>query len=178
MPTTRPLTLEDARRLLELYQANREFLVPWQPTWKPEFLTLDGQRWTIAKLMSDQELGQAIPHVILDGERIVGRVTLSNIVRGPFQSCNLGYWVSVADNGRGHASTAVREITQLGFSELALHRVQAGTLMRNLASQRMLEHNGFKRFGLAENYLQIAGQWQDHVLFQKLATDDTVTKAV
>jgi ribosomal-protein-alanine N-acetyltransferase len=35
-------------------------------------------------------------------------------------------------------------------------------------SQRVLEHNGFLRFGLAPQYLRIAGRWQDHVLFQKL----------
>jgi len=112
-----------------------------------------------------------VAHVILEADRIVGRVTLSNIVRGPFQSCNIGYWISSADNGRGHATAAVAEIAELAFSELGLHRIEAGTLPHNVASQRVLQRNGFERFGFAKRYLQIAGQWQDHVLFQKLAPD-------
>ena len=115
--------------------------------------------------------GLAVDHVILDEDRIIGPVTLRNIVRGPFQSCNLGYWISSADNGRGHATAAVAEIAELAFSELGLHRIEAGTLPHNVASQRVLQRNGFERFGFAKRYLQIAGQWQDHVLFQKLAPD-------
>jgi ribosomal-protein-alanine N-acetyltransferase len=52
---------------------------------------------------------------------------------------------------------------------VGLHRIQAGTLPHNVASQRVLERNDFERFGFARRYLQIAGQWQDHVLFQKIA---------
>ena len=43
------------------------------------------------------------------------------------------------------------------FEEQGLHRIQAGTLRHNLASQKVLERNGFVRFGLAEKYIQIAG---------------------
>ncbi len=46
--------------------------------------------------------------------------------------------------------------------------MEAGTLVHNLGSQRVLERNGFVRFGLAPQYLRIAGRWQDHVLFQVL----------
>ena len=83
-------------------------------------------------------------------------------------SCSLGYWVNQADNGKGLATAAVRETLALAFGELGLHRVQAGTLVDNVRSQRVLEHNGFVRFGLAPQYLRIAGRWQDHLLFQKV----------
>jgi ribosomal-protein-alanine N-acetyltransferase len=52
-----------------------------------------------------------------------------------------------------------------------LHRIEAGTLAHNAASQRVLEHNGFVRFGLAPKHLKIAGKWQDHIMFQRLAFD-------
>jgi ribosomal-protein-alanine N-acetyltransferase len=142
---------------------------PWQPIQASELFTLAGQPAAIEKLLGDHERGLAVAHVVLDQDRIIGRVTLSNIVRGPFQSCNLGYWISAADNGRRHGSATVAEIAQLAFSELGLHRIEAGTLQRNIASQRVLERNGFERFGVARRYLQIAGHWQDHILFQKIA---------
>jgi ribosomal-protein-alanine N-acetyltransferase len=55
---------------------------------------------------------------------------------------------------------------RIAFEELKLHRVQAETLLHNVASQRVLERNGFVRYGVAPDYLQIAGEWQDHAMYQ------------
>ena len=49
--------------------------------------------------------------------------------------------------------------------------MEAGTLLHNVASQQVLRRNGFVPFGVAPDYLHIGGRWQDHVLFQVLATD-------
>jgi [ribosomal protein S5]-alanine N-acetyltransferase len=95
-------------------------------------------------------------------------VTLSNIVRGAFQSCNIGYWVDAAHNGRGVGSAAVRSTVAMAFGDLGLHRVAAGALPHNIGSQRVLERNGFARFGTAPAYFRIAGHWQDHILYQVL----------
>lgn len=78
----------------------------------------------------------------------------------------MGHWVAAEHNGRGLATGAVREITRVAFEELGLHRIEAGTLLRNVRSQRVLERNGFVRFGVATAYLNIAGRWQDHVMYQ------------
>jgi ribosomal-protein-alanine N-acetyltransferase len=90
-------------------------------------------------------------------------------VRGAFQSCSLGYWVSADANGRGLATRAVREIAGIAFGGLGLHRIQAATLLDNARSQRVLERNGFVRIGMAPAYLNIAGRWQDHFLYQLIA---------
>lgn len=49
--------------------------------------------------------------------------------------------------------------------------MEAGTLVDNLASQRVLTKAGFERFGLAPRYLHIDGAWRDHRLFQRLLHD-------
>ena len=165
------MTLGDAEPLADLLDANREFLAPWEPIRDPDFYTLAGQRAEIEKLLRDTERGVTVAHVILNEDGIIGRVTLSNIVRGAFQSGNLGYWIGSAHTGRGHGSAAVARIAELAFSTLGLHRIEAGTLLHNNASQRVLERNGFERFGLAKRYLRIAGRWQDHALFQRIAPD-------
>jgi ribosomal-protein-alanine N-acetyltransferase len=103
-----------------------------------------------------------------DAGAVVVRITLNGIIRGCFQSCSMGYWVSAAANGRGLATAAVGELVRLAFDELGLHRVQAETLPHNIRSQRVLARHGFVRYGLAPAYLKIAGRWQDHVMFQKL----------
>lgn len=168
MTTTRLVALDDARPLAELLQRNREFLDPWNPIRPDDFFTVDGQRRAIEEALERYEQGTDVARMILEHDEIVGRVTLSNIVRGPFQSCNLGYWVDSAHNGRGVATAAVRDVMRVAFHELGLHRIEAGTLVHNTASQRVLERNGFTRFGLAPQYLSIAGRWQDHAMYQAL----------
>ncbi|HEX4279413.1 MAG TPA: GNAT family protein [Solirubrobacteraceae bacterium] len=166
--STRLVAVEDAPALAELVRQNREFMADWDPIRPEDYFTPEGQRGAIEDALDSYAHGVRVPHLILDGDRIVGRITLSNIVRGPFQSCNLGYWVNQADNGRGLATAAVGEIVRVAFDELALHRIEAGTLLRNVASQRVLERNAFVRFGVAPGYLNIAGVWQDHALYQAL----------
>jgi ribosomal-protein-alanine N-acetyltransferase len=89
------------------------------------------------------------------------------VIRGPLQSANVGYWVDHARNGRGLATAAVADAVAFAFEDAGLHRVEAGTLLDNVASQRVLEKNGFERIGVARRYLLIAGDWRDHVLFQR-----------
>jgi [ribosomal protein S5]-alanine N-acetyltransferase len=168
MTTIRLVTVGDAPALLSLRTANRAFLTPWEPDPPPGGFTLNGQREAVRRLLSGYAEGTLIPHVILDGDRIIGRITLSNIIRGPFQSCFVGYWVAQADNGRGHATAAVARVAESAFEDLGLHRLEAGTLPHNKGSQEVLRRNGFTQFGHAPRYLRIAGRWQDHILFQKL----------
>lgn len=158
----RPIEPEDAAELALLVVENRTFLEPFEPDREERFFTMDGQREWI-----ENDGIQAF--AILDGNRIAGTVTLSNIVHGPLQSANLGYWVAERLSGRGLATRAVGEAAAIAFGELGLHRLEAGTLVDNVPSQRVLEKNGFERIGLARRYLRIAGEWRDHLLFQRTA---------
>jgi [ribosomal protein S5]-alanine N-acetyltransferase len=167
---TRLVTLEDAPILAELLRVNRDFLAPWDPVRDDAYFTDGGQRAVIDDALERCQQGSTLPHVILDeSHRVVGRVTLNGIVRGPFQSCSLGYWLGAAANGRGLASFAVANIVRVAFDELGLHRVQAETLLHNTRSRRVLERNGFVHFGVAPAYLNIAGTWQDHAMYQVVA---------
>jgi len=166
---TRLVSLADVPVLADLVRVNRAFMAPYEPPRSEEYFTEAGQRALVRGLLTQYAQDRTLPHVVLDEQgAVVGRITLNDIVRGPFQSCSLGYWVAESAGGRGLATAAVRHVTQLAFEELGLHRVQAGTLVDNVRSQRVLEKCGFTRFGLAERYLRIAGRWQDHVLFQLL----------
>ena len=169
MTGTRLLDPEDAPALLEIAREDADFFAPWEPRRDERWTTEAGQLDEIAAKLDQYRLGLVLPHVVLDDAGdVVGRITLNNVVRGAFQSCSIGYWIRSAANGRGHATSAVRQMLDTAFGALALHRVEAGTLVHNVASQRVLERNGFVRFGHAPQYLRIAGRWQDHVLFQVL----------
>ena len=173
MPTTRALHPDDASVLADLLRTNREFLAPFEPERPEEWFTLAGQHASVAAALAQERAGSVAARVVVteDG-RVVGWIIASGIVRGALRSCALGYWVDEAHNGRGLATAAVGEMVDHAFGPLGLHRVQAETLVHNTASQRVLERNGFTRYGLAPGYLQIAGRWQDHAMYQVLASDE------
>ena len=108
---------------------------------------------------------------------LVGRITVSGISRGPFQSGDVGYFVAQAVNGRGVATAAVAELVGTAFGArpagLGLHRLQAGTLLSNSASQAVLQRNGFERIGVAQRHTFVGSDWQDEVLLQRLAPWDS-----
>jgi [ribosomal protein S5]-alanine N-acetyltransferase len=159
----RLLTIDDAEELGALYAANRDFLAPFDPVRPDDFFTAAGQR--------ERVLAHDLLYGILDGRAIAGVLAINNVALGAFRSASFGYFVDAARNGRGLASAAVADAVEVCFGELGLHRVEAGTLVDNTASQRVLERNRFTRIGLAPHYLHIAGEWRDHYLFQRTVED-------
>lgn len=161
----------DADALSQLLWANRDFLAPWEPVRSEDYVTAAGQLADVEAALERHEQGSAAPFVILDDGSVAGQITLSGIVQGPFQSCSMGYWLAEDRTGRGLATQAVAAAVDHAFTTLGLHRVEAATLLANSASQRVLARNGFEEFGMAPRYLKIAGEWQDHRMFQRLAED-------
>jgi ribosomal-protein-alanine N-acetyltransferase len=164
----RPVRPEDCEELAALYLANRDFLAPFEPVRPPEFFTADGQRERLQRQLDDE----TFPFAIVDDSAIAGTINLFHIMRESLQSGTIGYWIDHRRNGRGLATGAVVEIVAYAFDELDLHRVEAATLVDNVASQRVLEKSGFERIGLARRYLRIDDEWRDFFLFQRRADDD------
>jgi [ribosomal protein S5]-alanine N-acetyltransferase len=166
-----PARVADAERLTRFMLDQRAFLAPYDPPRGDEFFTVEGQRRELESVVAAASVGTRQRFLIVAGEELLGWLTVSNIVRGPFQSANLGYSVGEQYNGQGIGTRAVELARDWAFGEAGLHRLEAGTLVHNRASQRVLEKNGFERIGTARRYLFIAGEWSDHVLFQRLADD-------
>lgn len=175
MKTIRPLVLSDADDLAEALRRNREFLSPWEPLRPEAYFTPAHQATIVSTSLQRQAAGELHCLVITDESGVAsGRITLT-IARGPFQSAIMGYWLSEHLGGRGLATAAVGEAVDLAFSELGLHRVEAGTIPENYRSQAVLRKNGFTPFGYAPAYLEIAGRYRDHLLFQRLAPGITAS---
>ncbi|HEY9012282.1 MAG TPA: GNAT family protein [Devosia sp.] len=152
-----------------LRRESRAFLKPFEPRWTEADL---GHRVYQARLKRGREEAKAgtdytffIYHHEGGRDVLVGGITLSNIRRRAAQFGNLGYWMGQPFAGKGFMTEAVGLVVAYAFDNLLLHRVHAAFLPHNMASRRVLEKNGFKEEGFAENYLQIDGKWADHVLF-------------
>ncbi len=117
----------------------------------------------------DEAASDLHPFVIIKHGVVVGDLNLSQIVRGPEESANVGVLVDRPMRGQRIASTAISLACRLAFGELALHRLQAGIQPGNVGSQKAFLRNGFEQIGLARGYLFVDGSWRDHLLFQKLA---------
>ncbi|MGW7334154.1 GNAT family N-acetyltransferase [Streptomyces sp. NPDC054840] len=170
----RGVALGDAAGLAEAFARNRAFMARFEPVRPDAFYTEDGQRERIEGVLAERDAGRIAPYVFVETATgaPVGAINLGSIAYGPLCSGGVGYWVDPAWHGKGLATAAVAEICRVARDELGLHRVEAGTLVDNLASQRVLAKAGFERFGLAPRYLHIDGAWRDHRLFQRLLHDD------
>ena len=163
----RPLAVGDGPALAMAYRCNREHLAPWDPTRPEAFYTAEAQSVEVADRLRVVAAGQGGSWVLVRDGEVAGRVNLNNVIRGVLQSASVGYWVGAEHTGRGLA-TAMVEHALTEAATLGLHRVEAGTLLANEPSQRVLVKAGFERIGIAREFLFIAGKWQDHVLFQRI----------
>jgi ribosomal-protein-alanine N-acetyltransferase len=159
----RPTEPSDARAQLALRMANRDHTGPWDPLRDESFYT--ERSWAA---------GNAYAFAVLDvdeRDRLIGRVALSNVVRGPWQNATLGYWIDQAAGGRGHATRAVRLAVRFAFEHAGLHRVQPAIIPRNTRSVRVAERVGFRLEGRALRYLKINGVWEDHDVYALTVED-------
>lgn len=169
--TFEKLSIEHAAGLAAAYSRNRDHLEHWDPRREPSFFTEEGQVAALAGQLASIDRGLGAGWVIVRDGLVVGRVNLNNIVMGVLRSASVGYWVDADHLGRGVATGAV-DFACTEARRLGLHRVEAGTLVHNTASQRVLERVGFVYYGTAERFLFIDGAWQDHRLYQLILHDD------
>mgnify|MGYP001765524426 CR=1 FL=1 len=169
----RPPEAHDFAAWADLRGKSRAFLERWEPLWPQDDLTRAAYRRRMRRYTHEIEQDEAYPFfvVLKDQQTLVGGLTLGNIRRGAAQSGTLGYWMGEAFAGKGLMSTAVALVCRLGFLHLKLERIEAACLPENAASIRLLEKSGFRREGLARQYLDIAGRRRDHLLYALLAGD-------
>jgi len=156
---------------------SRAFLAPWEPVWASDELTKGASRRRIKRYQKEARLDSAYAFFVFRAEDdvLMGGCTLSNVRRGVTQCCALGYWIGERFSRQGYMFEAVRALVPFIFSTLGLHRIEAACLPSNQASQNLLMKVGFRQEGVALRYLQINGEWRDHVLFALLADETQIS---
>ncbi|WP_227106269.1 GNAT family N-acetyltransferase [Chromobacterium rhizoryzae] len=169
-----PAQPAQARAMLDFHVRNRQHFEPWDP--KPGDMFFTELYWTMqlrqrARDWEEGRGGRFLLALHAEPERVIGSVGLSNISRGAFQSCHLGYGLDQHCQGQGLMREALEAVIRCAFDTLRLHRVQANYQPHNLRSAGLLKRLGFEIEGHAKNYLYLNGAWRDHVLSSRLNPD-------
>ncbi|HYD18377.1 MAG TPA: GNAT family protein [Patescibacteria group bacterium] len=169
----RPPERADWEDWVDVRSRNEKFLKPWSPTGALADITREGYNRRLAGYVEEWDSDRGYTFFIFrnDTNALVGGVTLNNIVRGAGQMANLGYWLDEEETRQGFMTEAVLLACQFGFCALKLHRIQAGTLPENVASQKVLLNCGFHAEGISRRYIRINGEWRDHQMFSLLSEE-------
>jgi [ribosomal protein S5]-alanine N-acetyltransferase len=154
--TIRPIEYRDRDEFLAMVRESRELHRPWAyPPERPEQfdeLVARARRDDVVTFVACRD----------DDGAIVGVFTISQIVRGAFQSAYLGYYGSASHARRGYMRAALALVLDHAFGPLALHRVEANIQPGNAASIALARGAGFRLEGFSPRYLLIGGRWRDH----------------
>lgn len=165
--------IEDLQVLKNYLLENQDFMKEWSPTTDSSFYENENLEKIIFDEIKQNENKSALKlHLFLKKEnKLIGSISLSNIVYGPFLSCFLGYKLHKDYLKNGYMSEALEKIINIAFDEFKLHRIEANIIPKNIASQKLVQKFGFENEGLSKKYLKINGVWEDHYHYVLLNKD-------
>ena len=168
----RVLERSDREAFLALARESRELHRPW--TYPPE--RSDQFDDLFARSRRD-DFACLVACLAEDAREIVGVFTISQIVRGAFQSAYLGYYAHQRHAGRGLMREALEQVVDHAFGSLALHRLEANIQPGNQPSIALARGAGFRLEGFSPRYLLIGGQWRDHERYAITADERAAQKS-
>ena len=167
----RVLERSDREPFLALARDSRDLHRPW--TYPPERADQFDDMFA-RSLREDFVCLLACP--VGDPAAIAGVFTISQIVRGAFQSAYLGYYANATHAGRGLMREAMEQVLDHAFGPLALHRLEANIQPGNGPSIALARGAGFRLEGFSPRYLLIGGQWRDHERYAITADERAAQK--
>lgn len=163
--TVRTPQVGDEANLVKFSKNNIEHFQPTGLIVLPDDLTIEKWQKYIATAQQELEELKAVRFLIFHEDNgPIGKINYSQIFKGLFQACYLGYGIDKDFEGKGIMTRALRLTIDYMFNEVNLHRIMANYLPDNIASAKLLEKLGFVIEGTAKDYLMINGVWRDHVL--------------
>ena len=174
LPTlvTARLTIEHVQSrhaplLGEFFLRNEAHLARWDPPRPAGIGTAEFWQAECERAVAEHNDGLVARWILFqldDESQVIGRINYTQIARGPFQSCVLGYALDSVFEHRGLMHEGLSATIAHVFEVMRLHRIQASHRPENERSGRLLQRLGFRREGLAPQYLFIDGAWRDHVI--------------
>lgn len=166
-------SVDDYEAWLALRENSRPHLTEWEENWTREEATLSAYRQRLRHYDREMKRGAGLPLFAFRrrDHALVGGVTLTNIRYGAARTALIGYWIGAPYTKCGYGTAAVEAMLCHAFTAIELNRIEAACQPANVASKKLLQRCGFRREGLARDYLRINGAWRDHEIYAMTAAD-------
>lgn len=145
----------DAQGLYEFEVGNRRFFEKMVPGRGDDYFVWETFIQRHRDLLQEQRSGQSLFYLIKDEYgRIAGRMNLIDIDKENGVA-EIGFRIGEAQAGKGIGNQALQ---QLLSSPLPVKQISAKTTTVNIASQKLLEKNGFIRIGTGDEEFEMNEQ--------------------
>ena len=154
--------------VLDFYNNNRTFLEPHEPKRAKNFYTTGFQRSNLScEYIAFIKQTYLRYWIFLENnmDQVIGSVCFSNILKGAFCSCMIGYKLGEEYCGKGYMQEALTKLIPIVCSGLSIRRIEAMVMPGNQPSINLLNRLHFIKEGYLHSFAQINGVWEDHILY-------------
>ncbi|MGE7690972.1 GNAT family N-acetyltransferase [Lysinibacillus sp. NPDC097214] len=145
----------DAEELFQFEKNNRLFFEQMVPSRGEDYYMFEKFQLKHRELLEEQEEEKSRFYLIRDySGNIVGRINLVDIDKTN-DIAEVGYRVGKECGGKGIGAKALKLLLE---TEVSVKKIKAKTTTNNIASQRVLEKNGFKQVYLSDDEFEMNGQ--------------------
>lgn len=124
----------------------------------------------IQKQLAESQTVQAFGMEQKSQKRLCGVIELRSIEPEHAQA-ELSFWLIPELWGQGYMTEALQAVLKFGFEQLNLNRIYAYHMVKNPASGKLLQDNGFVQEGVLRQRVKKAGEFEDVKLWSILRED-------
>jgi len=158
------LQVTDAGELYKFELENRTFFEEMVPTRGNDYYNLEVFKERHESLLEEQVQGSSHFYLIKDKDSsILGRINIVDIDESQ-KNGNLGYRVGQAYTGKNIATKALKLLVE-SVNDKDIKQIKAKTTNNNIASQKVLEKNGFERIASDDEEFEMNGQKLNFVYY-------------
>lgn len=118
--------------------------------------------------MQKSNINDVFAFAIIYESKCIGSIGVFRQNNIHFRTAELGYYVAEEYWGKGIMTQAVKQVCDYVFCNSDIVRIYVEPFVHNLASQRVLEKNGFNCEGVLKNNAYKNGKFIDMKMYSKL----------
>ena len=119
----------------------------------------------MARQRAERQAGRSVTFAIDQlAQGALGGLVEVRDINHEHSNAELSFWLAIEAWGRGYMSEVIQTVVRYCFEDLCLNRLYAYHMLRNPASGRVLQKNGFKQEGILRQYVRKWEQFEDVAL--------------
>lgn len=164
--SVKKLQIEDAKALFAFELDNKSYFEQSVPSRGDDYYHFEVFLTRLESLLDEQTQGISYFYLIWDqNDSIVGRINIVDIEDAQAIGY-LGYRVGQLYAGKGIASKALKIVLEEVIEEGIIKQIKAKTTSNNIASQKVLEKNGFEQVQMSDETVELNGERLEFVHYR------------